>query len=194
VSIFNPMTKESRPSVIQLSPAEPLPKPTSTDAELIPEEESVLRHNRPNISLRLKAEPNPNAWKETLHSIRYPNDVDNDVFHELRAVPPSESPVSRVSVIRSNPRIIEKPMKKDPIDIDPISMEEDIRILRGIKKIFDRNQNLDDDEEVLTPQKTPQKRPIQEVAENSITRRLQPVQPDSIFTIEQTFGTRRNSR
>lgn len=196
VSIFNPMTKESRPSVIQLSPAEPLPKPTSTDAELVPEEVSVLRTNRPNISLRLKAEPNPNAWRETLHSIRYPNDVDIDVFHESRVEkePPVESSVSRVSVIRSNPRIVEKPKKKDPIDIDPVLMEKDIRILNCIKKIFDRNQNLEDDEELITTQKTAQKRPIQEVAENSITRRLQPVQPDSIFTIEQTFGTRRNSR
>ena len=82
---------------------------------------------------------------------------------------PSESSVSRVSVIRSNPRITEK---KDPIDIDPISIE-DLRILRGIKKIFDRNQNLEDEKELSIPQKTPQKRPIQEVAENSITRRLQ---------------------
>lgn len=101
--------------------------------------------------------------------------MDIDVFHESRVEkePPIESSVSRVSVIRSNPRIVEKPKKKDPIDIDPILMEKDLRILDFIKKIFDRNQNLEDDEELITTQKTPQKRPIQEVAENSITRRLQ---------------------
>ena len=70
VSIFNPMTKESRPSVIQLSPAEPVPKPISTDAELIPETNASLLG--PNITIRPMAEPDPESWKHTLHAICYP--------------------------------------------------------------------------------------------------------------------------
>ena len=79
-----------------------------------------------------------------------------------------------MSVIRENPTLAEKPapvINKDPIDAATI--EEDLRRLRLIQSLFDKNQNLNDDEEFFEPKKTPQKRPIQEVAANSITKRLQ---------------------
>ena len=99
---------------------------------------------------------------------------DKDDFFPCLHLPETTEIASRVSVIRENPTLAEKPaplINKDPID--PATIEEDLRRLRLIQSIFDKNQNLNDDEEFFETKKTPQKRPIQEVAANSITKRLQ---------------------